>query len=419
MSDSNNYTFTWPAGPKEVILTGTFDDWKGSLPLVKTSSGSFEITTPLPEPKEEDDGKIYFKFIVDGDWTVSDNYEKESDGCGFQNNFVDVSNITANAQPANVTRIPEAGGLAATIVAPPSTENNDGTVHILPIEEPKTAAVDNIGGPGPVIPEDPANIKEFSEIRDVDAKELNERLNKELKAKRESNVAKEVSTTEEQLEEETKQVPVENVPEEANNATETEEKVEEAEPKLEEDLEEPEKTVEEATEEPEEMVEEAVLEETNTLNETKENVDEAKQAPEEIESEEADQELQENLEEEVKQEPEDKVEETHKANETEEKVEEDIKQQPQVIVNDGDDADHTIEAEIPVIQVEDETNQYDRAPEPLPETKIPTENKKKETKPSKPVKKATKPIVKAAVNTRNEDKKPKKGIFSKLKKIFT
>ena len=26
-----NYTFSWPAGPKDVILTGTFDDWRGTL----------------------------------------------------------------------------------------------------------------------------------------------------------------------------------------------------------------------------------------------------------------------------------------------------------------------------------------------------------------------------------------------------
>ena len=181
MSDSNSYTFTWPAGPEEVILTGTFDDWKGSLPLVKTSSGSFEITTPLPEPKAEDNGKIYFKFIVDGDWTVSDNYDKESDGTGFENNFINVTEIKAKNESTHTTKIPEAGGLPATIVTPSSTKINDGTVHILPIDEPKTQDVNTIGGPGPVIPEDAANIKEFSEIRDVDAKELNERLNKELK----------------------------------------------------------------------------------------------------------------------------------------------------------------------------------------------------------------------------------------------
>lgn len=379
MSDSHNYTFTWPAGPNEVILTGTFDDWKGSLPLVKTSSGSFEITTPLPEPKEEDDGKIYFKFIVDGDWTVSDNYDKESDGCGFQNNYVDASKITAKGEPANVTRIPEAGGLPATIVAPTSTENNDETVHILPIEEPKTTAVDNIGGPGPVIPEDPANIKEFSEIRDVDADELNERLNKELKAKKESNIAKEDSTTQEQVEEEANQEPEESELEETNDLTATEEKVEEA------------------NSEPEEKIEEEArqeVDETNDINGTEENAEEAEQVPEEK-----------------------VLEETADVNEIEEKVEE-----PQEIINNeehqGEDEDHTIEAEIPVIQAEDETKQYDRAPEPLPETKAPTEeNKKKETKTPKPVKKATKPIAKTPV--KKEEKKPKKGIFGKLKKIFT
>lgn len=57
---------------------------------------------------------------------------------------------------------------------------NPGDFHILPIDQNvNTTQSDNfIGGPGPVIVSNPNEIKEFSEVRNVDAKELNERLNK-------------------------------------------------------------------------------------------------------------------------------------------------------------------------------------------------------------------------------------------------
>lgn len=197
MTQPVNFTFRWPSGPEDVILTGTFDEWKGSLPLVKTSSGDFEITMPLKQMSGEED-KFYFKFIVDGDWTVSDEYEKESDGCGFENNFIDLtkhSSITeAGENTKNQTRIPEAGGLAVTSDNDNkdktiTTETKDQSVHILPVNELPEQFV--AGGPGPVIPENAQNIKEFSEERDVDVNELNERLNREMKEKKEQEKVQE------------------------------------------------------------------------------------------------------------------------------------------------------------------------------------------------------------------------------------
>lgn len=205
MPHTTNFTFTWPAGPNDVIVTGTFDDWKGSIPLVKTSSGSFEISVPFTEPPENEDDRIYFKFIVDGDWTVSDEYEKASDGCGFENNYIHIRDIIA-ADKLNKSgvKIPEAGGLPAATTTLNTTTNtttatgnnrndsNNGTVHILPITQPhnnnnnQNTFTETIGGPGPVILENAQDIKEFSDIRDVDANELNDRLNKELKNKKKS-----------------------------------------------------------------------------------------------------------------------------------------------------------------------------------------------------------------------------------------
>ncbi|CAI4496397.1 CNT_collapsed_G0024250.mRNA.1.CDS.1 [Saccharomyces cerevisiae] len=55
-----------------------------------------------------------------------------------------------------------------------------GNFHILPIDQSADTTQSNgiIGGPGPVLVPNPGEIKEFTEIRDVDARELNERLNK-------------------------------------------------------------------------------------------------------------------------------------------------------------------------------------------------------------------------------------------------
>lgn len=193
MPHTANFTFTWPAGPKDVIVTGTFDDWRGSIPLVKLSSGSFEISVPFTEPSEDEDDTIYFKFIVDGDWTVSDEYAKISDGCGFENNYIRIRDIIAtNKLIKNKVKIPEASGLTATTTTTnqnAKTDSNNNTVHILPITQPgnnQNTFLGAIGGLGPVVPENAQNIQEFSEIRDVNTNELNNRLNKELKNKTKS-----------------------------------------------------------------------------------------------------------------------------------------------------------------------------------------------------------------------------------------
>lgn len=79
------FTFKWPKGPEAVILTGTFDDWKGTLPMVKDPSGAFEIT--LPVTFDSPSSKFYFKFIVDGQWLPSKDYKVNIDK-GVENNFI-------------------------------------------------------------------------------------------------------------------------------------------------------------------------------------------------------------------------------------------------------------------------------------------------------------------------------------------
>ncbi|CAD1784489.1 similar to Saccharomyces cerevisiae YHR146W CRP1 Protein that binds to cruciform DNA structures [Maudiozyma barnettii] len=320
---TKNYEFTWPAGPKDVVLTGVFDEWKGSMPLVRQADGSFALTFPIQ--KTEGDNKFVFKFIVDGDWTVSDSYKKEADAGGIENNYVDLTSVDATGTSENVAKIPEAGGLPVGSAdasgsatpnptpkparAPPSTSNRkkgkkgkkmkvkkrirrnkktgertvmsqeveemetsatntpneevteeateedteDGAndeetsesatpapapapaepaatapvateaeqeMHTLPVDQNKattqfedTTAIAQTG-PGPVLTSNPEEIKEFKEVSEVDADELNARLNKELKEEEanEKKVAEEEEPVEPKPEEEE---PVEPKTEEA------------------------------------------------------------------------------------------------------------------------------------------------------------------------------------------------------------
>ena len=329
-----NYEFTWPAGPKDVVLTGKFDHWKASMPLVKQADGSFALTFPVTT---SEDDKFVFKFIVDGDWTVNDKYKKESDGSGHENNYIaaeDCAKVSAAAVSAGSTVIPESGALPAATQsgsstpagtptanagrAPPSTSNRkkgkkgkkmkvkkrirrnkktgertvvaqeteemdssanntpvegddeietetDGKVsssstpapenvpaeeekkkeqevHILPVDQNKattqfedTTAIAQ-SAPGPALVANPEEVKEFTEVSEVDAKELNERLNKELKEEEENEKVAEAA-------EEAKAKVEKPV---AETKAEVEEKVEEAKAVIEEPVAETEAKVEES-----------------------------------------------------------------------------------------------------------------------------------------------------------------------------
>lgn len=82
-----NYNFSWPSGPSNVVVTGEFDAWKGGSSLKKSStSGEFEVTLPIKIPTEKD--KIFFKFIVDGQWITSGFYKIGTDPAGIENNYI-------------------------------------------------------------------------------------------------------------------------------------------------------------------------------------------------------------------------------------------------------------------------------------------------------------------------------------------
>ncbi|RKO89845.1 hypothetical protein BDK51DRAFT_50926 [Blyttiomyces helicus] len=88
-----NITFT-SASAKEVILTGSFNSWGKDLKAVKGSDDVFTATID-----REAGETVYFKFIVDGAWTLSDSYEQDNSQ-NVLNNFVVVSEEVKTPAPA-------------------------------------------------------------------------------------------------------------------------------------------------------------------------------------------------------------------------------------------------------------------------------------------------------------------------------
>ena len=73
----------------DVHVTGTFDDWKKTVQLDKNGD-LFEKTVDLPNTSE----KIYYKFVVDGEWVTSD-AKSEPDASGNVNNFLNPEDLTS------------------------------------------------------------------------------------------------------------------------------------------------------------------------------------------------------------------------------------------------------------------------------------------------------------------------------------
>jgi hypothetical protein len=80
------YEFMWKHdAANKVILTGSFDDWKQSIPLVKDKSQDVWRTTVLLDPKK----RHCFKFVVDGVWRCSLDFGTTTDASGNVNNVIE------------------------------------------------------------------------------------------------------------------------------------------------------------------------------------------------------------------------------------------------------------------------------------------------------------------------------------------
>ncbi|KAI0015174.1 hypothetical protein F4780DRAFT_773724 [Xylariomycetidae sp. FL0641] len=87
-----SFVFKWVHPASEVYVTGTFDDWKKTEKLDKVGD-HFEKNVTLPSAES----KIYYKFVVDGNWITADDDPKEIDESGNENNVLTPERIVTEA----------------------------------------------------------------------------------------------------------------------------------------------------------------------------------------------------------------------------------------------------------------------------------------------------------------------------------
>ncbi|KAL9125087.1 MAG: hypothetical protein Q9217_005659 [Psora testacea] len=87
-NDMGSFLFRWDHPAEDVYVTGTFDDWAKSVRLDK-KDGYFEKLVDLPYA----DKKIYYKFVVDGNWTTDHTAPQETDEANNVNNVLLPKNI--------------------------------------------------------------------------------------------------------------------------------------------------------------------------------------------------------------------------------------------------------------------------------------------------------------------------------------
>ncbi|KAJ9156155.1 Signal transduction protein MDG1 [Pleurostoma richardsiae] len=128
------FTFKWPHAAQEVYVTGTFDNWAKTEKLEKAGD-IFEKTVTLPDASE----KIYYKFVVDGNWTTDHTAPQEKDHEGNENNVL---------TPDRIVKESTSTGAIMSTVAPGSTTAE--LAKDVPLEKDEKVAV-----PG-TYPETPA-----------------------------------------------------------------------------------------------------------------------------------------------------------------------------------------------------------------------------------------------------------------------
>ncbi|XP_031569036.1 5'-AMP-activated protein kinase subunit beta-1-like [Actinia tenebrosa] len=75
--------FTWLNGGREILLSGSFNEWKTRIPM-NYSHNEFTAIIELPEGEHE------YKFCVDGRWIHDPNLPTTNDNFGGRNNVVTV-----------------------------------------------------------------------------------------------------------------------------------------------------------------------------------------------------------------------------------------------------------------------------------------------------------------------------------------
>ncbi|KAJ4155731.1 hypothetical protein LMH87_000962 [Akanthomyces muscarius] len=143
-----SYTFKWEHPAEEVYVTGTFDNWTKSVKLEK-QGGIFEKTVSLEIPSD----KIYYKFVVDNNWTTNESSPKEADKEGNVNNFLTSELIAASTLSTAAINTVGPGSTTAAMASQQPLEK-DKLVGINPLPASETGVNPISLKPGEKVPQE-------------------------------------------------------------------------------------------------------------------------------------------------------------------------------------------------------------------------------------------------------------------------
>ncbi|OAQ99824.1 hypothetical protein LLEC1_07089 [Akanthomyces lecanii] len=143
-----SYTFKWEHPAEEVYVTGTFDNWTKSVKLEKRG-GIFEKTVSLEIPSD----KIYYKFVVDNNWTTNESSPKEADKEGNVNNFLTSELIAASTFSTAAINTVGPGSTTAAMAGQQPLEK-DKLVGINPLPASETGVNPISLNPGEKVPQE-------------------------------------------------------------------------------------------------------------------------------------------------------------------------------------------------------------------------------------------------------------------------
>lgn len=160
------------------------------------------MTVPL-----EKDTKIFYKYVVDGEWLINEHEALGHDEGGNVNNVLNTADLVEAKSTGS--KIPEAGGLVAAttgigaaVAGAASAVGGAFSTTVLPSSEGKQAT---LGEPGIHVPTDPDALEAFTKFENVDPKTLNEEAEEEEKGVAATGIASESAAAELTPEEKKKQ----------------------------------------------------------------------------------------------------------------------------------------------------------------------------------------------------------------------
>ncbi|KFY96134.1 hypothetical protein V498_02875 [Pseudogymnoascus sp. VKM F-4517 (FW-2822)] len=132
------FVFKWEHPASEVIVTGTFDNWAQTEKLHRKGD-IFEKEVTLPSAAD----KIYYKFLVDGNWVTDHTAPQEKDNLGNLNNYLTTDRIkTSSHTPAAAALMSGVTPNSTTAALAKDVPKENGTSSALPGAFPETPATE-------------------------------------------------------------------------------------------------------------------------------------------------------------------------------------------------------------------------------------------------------------------------------------